>query len=164
MGVTKVKRFVFLLCVAGCCAGAGFDFHDLPFMARAKKRPCGAFPKTSVDITMTADVGYSELSFELGIPLHSPSLVTWTVKWGTSQGGPYPDSQTWPKDDIGVLQLHDPGVIYYFVGYYTDANGCKQDWSDEDAVLLEEAGFEMLNGPGGNVLRGVSDEIINPVR
>jgi hypothetical protein len=81
------------------------------------------------------------LSFALAFPIPQPTAGS-IIKWGTTLGGPYPNSKTFGLADPLQVSTADGLVVgtqYYFVAYSNNGNGCVSVASAEVAGALIHA-------------------------
>jgi hypothetical protein len=113
------------------CEGAGFgQTMSMRLMANIISNggvvpavPC-VDPGTMVLSLNSADA--TTLDFAVGMPIPGPT-VGFIMKWGTTAGGPYPNSKSFGL--VGAIQVTTAdglvaGTQYYFIVYGNNGNGC----------------------------------------
>lgn len=81
------------------------------------------------------------IDLAVGIPIPGPT-VGYVVRWGTTQGGPYPNSKSFGLSGSISVSTADglvPGTLYYFVVYtYNGGNCLSATSSPELAAALDD--------------------------
>lgn len=81
--------------------------------------------------------GVGQISFNIiaGVPAPTVSVI---IRWGTTLGGPYPNSKSFPVGGPYVLTVAADGLVvgttYYFIAIGNDGLGCHSGNSNEDSA------------------------------
>jgi hypothetical protein len=83
----------------------------------------------------------TDITFALAFPIPQPTVGS-IIKWGTTLGGPYPNTKSFALGatlKVGTADGLVAGTTYYFVAFATNGTGCVSAASAEVSSSLQNS-------------------------